>query len=183
MRDAIRDILLTVLALCAGFALGMQFMVEKAGITLPLLETISQHAAMVKAPEVRRVVELPKPNPIYMTGGPVTDLAKDFRAIVLWENRGVIRSQYNKKENARGPAQIRPGYLKDANEWLKSKGMRTYTLDDMMDYDASFAVFCAYMARYGAKTTEERARGHNGMFASKAATQGYWEGVQTYIGK
>ena len=124
------------------------------------------------------------PNQVHMTGGPVTQLAKDFRAICLWEGRGKIDlDAYNKKEDAIGPAQIRKGYLQDANEWLKSHGQRTYTHEEMYDYDSSFAVFCAYQARYDNKTTEERSRGHNGNFASKKATQAYWEGVQTYIEK
>ena len=124
------------------------------------------------------------PNQVHMTGGPVTQLAKDFRAICLWEGRGKIDlDAYNKKEDAIGPAQIRKGYLQDANEWLKSHGQRTYIHEEMYDYDSSFAVFCAYQARYDNKTTEERSRGHNGNFASKKATQAYWEGVQTYIEK
>lgn len=119
------------------------------------------------------------PNP-----GPVTQLAKDFRAICLWEGRGQIDlDAYNKKEDAIGPAQIRKGYLQDSNEWLESHGQRTFTHEEMYDYDCAFAVFCAYQARYGNKTTEERARGHNGNFASKKATQTYWEGVQSCIGK
>ena len=113
----------------------------------------------------------------------MTQLAKDFRAICLWENRGAIRDQTNRREGAIGPAQIRKGYLKDANEYLAKHGMKTYTMEDMHDYDCSFVVFCAYQARYERTTTEGRARGHNGMFATDEETQSYWEGVQTYIGK
>jgi len=112
-------------------------------------------------------------------------LFEDFRAICLWENRGVIRDSTNEKEGAVGPAQIRKCYLQDANEWLVSHELQTYSIDDMHDYNKSFAVFCAYMSRYGAKTTEERARIHNGgpNGCKIKATDAYWVGVQSYIGK
>lgn len=178
MREAIREIALLIIVGAASFVLGMQHMADKAGITLPI-------PAPRQLPRHTGPPITIEPDPVHMTGGPVTQLAKDFRAICLWENRGVIRDQYHKTTHARGPAQIRPCYLHDANEWLASKGLATYTHDEMGDYNKSFAVFCAYMARYGKKTTEERARAHYGgpRGDKKECTLEYWKGVQSYVGK
>ena len=112
--------------------------------------------------------------------------AADFSAICLWENRGKIRNDaHNRKENARGPAQIRPGYLKDANEWRVKMGLKPYTHLEMHDHKKAFNTFRAYMARYRMKTTEQRARSHNGGPAGpkRKSTLGYWKGVQTYLEK
>lgn len=119
------------------------------------------------------------------TDSSLTKDAADFRAICLWENRGVIRSQYNDKENARGPAQIRPGYLKDANEWRIKMGLKPYTHLEMNDYKKAFNTFRAYMARYHRTTTEDRARCHNGgpQGHKRKSTLEYWKGVKSYIGK
>ena len=119
-----------------------------------------------------------------MPDGPREPSRDIFRAICLWEGRGDIRCDaYNKKENARGPAQIRPCYLQDANEWLKSHGLRQFTHMEMHDYECSFAVWAAYMARYKAYTPEQKARIHNGgpNGYKLACTIPYWEGVKSYL--
>ena len=103
-----------------------------------------------------------------------------FKAICLWEGRGKIDlDAINKSEDAHGPAQIRPGYLKDSNEYLKT----SYTLEDCHDYAIAFQVTKGYWARYGAKTPEQKARMHNGGLYGhqRKATLKYWAGVKSYL--
>ena len=107
-------------------------------------------------------------------------LAKEFHSICLWETRDKMNSDaYNKAENARGPAQIRPIYLVDANEYLKRKKLRTYSHIEMHSYQKAFIVYCAYVTRYNLKTTEHRIRCHNGgpTGYKKKATINYYKQV------
>ena len=110
----------------------------------------------------------------------------DFRAIAMWETRGKMNNDaHNKKKGARGIAQIRPIYLKDANEWRKRMGLKPYSITDMHDPHKAFNAFRAYIAKYNFKTTEQRARGHNGgpKGPQRKSTLAYWAGVQTFLGK
>ena len=109
---------------------------------------------------------------------------KDFKALCLWEGRGLIRyNAYNVKEDARGPAQIRPIYLQDANEWRVRMGLKAYTHMDMHCYGTAFHTVRAYWARYGLKTTQDRARGHCGGpdGPEQDCTLEYWAGVKGYL--
>ena len=99
-----------------------------------------------------------------------------FRAVCLWEGRGRIDlDAINPSEDAHGPAQIRQGYLTDSG--------LPYTLQDCHDYEVSYRVACAYWARYGATTDEQRARSHNGgpRGPQRASTLGYWASVKKYL--
>lgn len=146
----------------------------------------------------RSPVDVPKPEPLPMheqkpdpsrsvqpavEDRAITNAPSDkrlFKAICLWEGRGKIDlDAFNKSEEAHGPAQIRPGYLKDSNEYLKT----SYTLQDCHDYAIAFQVTKGYWARYGAKTPEQKARMHNGGLYGhqRKATLKYWAGVQTYL--
>ena len=134
-------------------------------------------------PETSMITERPNTSPLDPTPVDLSHIKAVFRAICLWEGRGRINDAYNEKEDAIGPAQIRPAYLQDANEWLARNGLRTFRHAEMNDYEASYAVWAAYMARYSAYTPEQKARIHNGgpRGMTKAATRTYWAGVQTYL--
>ena len=88
------------------------------------------------------------------TSNPKINQAKrDFRLICLQEGNGRIDlDAYNKRENAVDPAQIRPCFLQDANEWAKWHGYPEYTHEDCYDYDVSFAVCISYWNRYNLHT-------------------------------
>ncbi len=120
---------------------------------------------------VRTVMKLPS---VGMTDGRL------FKAICMWEHRGVIRPDaINKKENAHGPAQIRQIYLDDSNQFAGTR----YTLQDCHDYEIAFEVVTNYWARYRFKTPEAKARGHNGgpKGPQRSGTKAYWAGVQSYL--
>jgi len=105
--------------------------------------------------------------------------ARIFRAICLWEHRGVIRPDDVSKAGAVGPAQIRQIFLDDANEYLGT----SFTLEDCKDYVVAFTVTRAYWRKYNLKTDEQRARAHYGgpRGPQRPCTLEYWQGVQTYL--
>ena len=117
------------------------------------------------------------------TGGHKLNQAKrDFRLICLQEGNGRIDlAAYNKGENAKGPAQIRPDYLTDSNVWAAQHGYQTYTHDDCYDYDVSLAVCISYWNRYNLHTLELRARGHCGGPDGpwQSCTLPYWRSLKT----
>jgi hypothetical protein len=93
---------------------------------------------------------------------PMTDKAM-FYYICLQEGGGKVRpNAFNKKENAIGPAQIRPCYLQDANEWLIRHKQRPYAHKEMYDWRKAYVVVKAYWARYKLISLEQRARAHCG---------------------
>lgn len=111
-------------------------------------------------------------------------ITREFRAICLWEGRGKIDlNAYNESEDARGPAQIRPGYLQDANEWLEARRHATFTHEDMHNYGDALQVYIVYMLRHKGTTTEKRVRMHNGGPDGhlQDCTLEYWKGVQQYL--
>ena len=107
-----------------------------------------------------------------------------FLAICAVESAGRLDA-YNSREQAAGPAQIRPAYLQDANQWLLAHGLPTYRLSDRFQLAASHAICRAYWARYKCKTDEQRARCHNGgpLGMKKKATLPYWNKVQKHLRK
>ncbi|MCP5006555.1 MAG: hypothetical protein GY941_21835 [Planctomycetes bacterium] len=109
---------------------------------------------------------------------------RDFWTIAMWEGRGRINcNAINVMENARGPVQIRPIFLQDANEWLRGRGLKEYTHEDMHSPEKAFVVCQAYWRRYGLQTTEERCRAHAGGPDGpwQECTVKYWAGCQTYL--
>ena len=128
------------------------------------------------ATEVRTVMDLP-------TQKRETSNRTMFKAICLWEHRGVIRPDDVSKAGAVGPAQITPIFLKDMNIHLKT----CYTMTDCKDYEVAYLLTTEYWARYNLVTDEERARCHlAGPRAMKrmnvwTETSEYWAGVQSYL--
>ena len=126
---------------------------------------------------VRSVRDLPQP-----TVKP-SSKADMFKALCMWEHRGVIRPDDVSSAGAVGPAQITPIFLKDLNIILDTD----YTLTDCEDYETAFFLTRQYWAHYNLKTDEERARCHiagpRGMTrkAVWAESTEYWVGVQTYL--
>lgn len=114
---------------------------------------------------------------------PHTEDRAMFRALCLWEHRGVIRIDDVSEAGAVGPAQITPVFLKDMNIHLKT----CYTLADCKDYEVAYRLTTEYWAKYGLRTDEERARCHlagpRAMTRKSvwAETTEYWAGVQTYL--
>ena len=119
------------------------------------------------------------------TGGHKLNQAKrEFRLICLQEGNGRIDlDAYNKTENAVGPAQIRPDYLTDSNEWAAQHGYPTYTHQDCYDYDVSLAVCISYWNRYNLHTLELRARSHCGGPDGpwQDCTLPYWRSLKTHM--
>lgn len=103
----------------------------------------------------------------------------DFRAICMWEHRGVIRPNDVSSAGAVGPAQIRQIFLDDGNE----HGKTNYTLEDCKDYEIAFKVTKAVWAKYNQTTSEERCRCHyagpRGM--KLQCTLEYWAGCKKYL--
>jgi hypothetical protein len=85
---------------------------------------------------------------------------------------------FNKKENAIGCLQIRPGYFKDAQE--ADPSLRDLKHEDCYDREVSIRVLKAYMGRYKPKNDEEAARKHNGGPKGhvKDSTLPYWRSVK-----
>lgn len=113
---------------------------------------------------------------------PIRDL---FWAICQKESGGDCAA-VNYKEGAIGPAQIRLGYLIDANEQLRKEKHMTYAHGEMHNPEKARIVFNAYMRRYGAKTDEDRARAHNGggpHGRTIKETEQYWNDVQAILRK
>jgi len=114
-----------------------------------------------------------------------TDNRAMFKAICLWEHRGVIRIDDVSCAGAVGPAQITPIFLKDMNVHLKT----SYTLDDCKDYEVAYLLTVAYWAKYNLISDEARARCHlagpRAMTRQKTwkATSEYWSGVKQYLDK
>ena len=82
MREAIRELTIVVIVFFAGFAFGMQYLVDKAEIKLPL-ET-----------EVRRVVDLPKktkamPKRVSLGIYRVTSYCPCEKCCGIWATKGV----------------------------------------------------------------------------------------------
>ena len=86
-----------------------------------------------------------------------------FYYLCLQEGRGrIVGNAYNKWEQAIGPAQIRPCFLQDANEWRMKQGLDPFNHRDMYNYENAFQTCLAYWERYGLETLEQRARAHAG---------------------
>jgi hypothetical protein len=101
-----------------------------------------------------------------------------IKSLIEQESDGNDRA-FNKKENAVGCLQIRPGYFKDAQE--ADPSLRSLKHEDCYDREVSIRVFKAYMKRYKPKNDEEAARKHNGGGPKghlKDSTLPYWRSVQ-----
>ena len=106
-----------------------------------------------------------------------------FKAICLWEHRGVIRPDDVSCAGAVGPAQITQIFLNDINSYLNT----SYTLTDCKDYEIAYRITVGYWKKYNLTTDEERARCHlagpRAMTRQKTwqQTSEYWEGVKKYL--
>ena len=106
-----------------------------------------------------------------------------FLAIVLWEHRGVVRSNEVSRAGAVGPAQITPIFLADMNEYLGT----AYTLRDSRQWMVAYRLTKAFWRKYQLTTDEQRARCH--LAGPRAMTRKqvwpetteYWAGVQQYL--
>lgn len=100
-----------------------------------------------------------------------------IKSLIEQESDGNDKA-FNKKENAIGCLQIRPGYFKDAQE--ADPSLRDLKHEDCYDREVSIRVFKAYMGRYKPKNDEEAARKHNGGPKGhvKDSTLPYWRSVQ-----
>jgi len=99
---------------------------------------------------------------------------------ICWVESRNDPNAHNAAEDAVGVAQIRPGYLRDANEHM---GAPVFGLSDRYDPEASRAMFEAYMARYCSRGGPEQwARTHNGgpTGARKESTLVYWRKVRQF---
>ena len=104
-----------------------------------------------------------------------------IKSLIEQESDGNDKA-FNKKENAIGCLQIRPGYFKDAQEVDPS--LRNLKHKDCYDRDVAIRVFRAYMKRYAkGKTDIEMARIHNGGPKGhvKPSTDGYARSVQAIM--
>jgi hypothetical protein len=100
-----------------------------------------------------------------------------IKSLIQQESGGNDKA-FNKKENAVGCLQIRPGYFKDAQE--ADPSLRDLKHEDCYDREVSIRVFKAYMKKHKAKTDEQFARRHNGgpKGDMKDSTLPYWRSVK-----
>jgi len=103
---------------------------------------------------------------------PISSYDALIRAVVMVESGGNLLA-YNPKEQATGPFQIRPIRLLDYN----MRTHKSYTLNDMYDYDISKEIFI-YFAKKRGKNFEMIARSWNG---SGPKTLEYWKEVKKHI--
>jgi len=104
-----------------------------------------------------------------------------IKSLIEKESGGDDRA-FNEKENAIGCLQIRPAYLRDAQEWDSS--LKGFTHEDCYDRDVAISVFRAYMARYAKGATDEViAARHNGgpKGEKKKAAQAYARDVKAIM--
>lgn len=104
-----------------------------------------------------------------------------IKSLIQQESSGNDRA-FNKKENAVGCLQIRPGYFKDAQE--ADPSLCNLKHSDCYDREVSIRVFRAYMKKYGkGKSDIEMARIHNGgpKGHTKSSTDGYARSVQAIM--
>ena len=107
----------------------------------------------------------------------VNSLEGLLKAIAQVESNG-DSSAYNHKENAAGPYQIRPVYLKDVNRIV---GYEKYRLEDRFDALKAKEMVVTYLSHYGKhKSLEALARIHNGgpRGDKKKSTLRYWQKVK-----
>jgi len=97
---------------------------------------------------------LPLANPANAQATQEDWLAQPFNPEFLIPRIRMVESSgdpnaFNKKENAVGHLQIRPGVVADVNEWNRRRGIPTrYTHQDARDPEKAMEMFHAYMARY-----------------------------------
>jgi hypothetical protein len=133
----------------------------------------------MKKREIQLVVAV---YPLLYLGGVArgTELMDATWQAICWVESRNDPNAYNAAEDAAGVAQIRPCYLRDANEQV---GAPVFGLSDRYDPEASRAMFGAYIERYCPKGGPEQwARTHNGgpRGPQKEFTLAYWRKVRQF---
>ena len=170
LKAIIYAIIVMILAMGVGNginALRLDLRPERVEPPQPPPRKVVAQASVQPAVQVETLKDLP------------TDNRAMFRAICLWEHRGVIRPDDVSSAGAVGPAQITPIFLRDLDT--------DYTLEDCKDYETAFFLTQKFWRKYNLKTDEERARCHlAGPRAMKRKnvwpeTTEYWAGVRSYL--
>jgi len=111
------------------------------------------------------------------------DWTKVINAIIQVESEGNPNA-YNPNGDCAGILQITPIVVKDANEYLKMKGInKHYTLRDRYNVEKSKEMFILIQERYNPKNNvEEAIRIWNGGCGySKAKTEKYYRRVLSHL--